>query len=623
MTLAFVALQQSCAQNVFVALGGKAWQFAPNDSLPAWLHRTTLLESKEWLRGELRRRRREQTAAELGTTMKAPDEQPALRALVPLVDEALLSLREKDRTALLLRFYESQSLREVGSALGVNEDAARKRVGSALEKLVLFFQRRGYRTATTAAIAAVLKHTAASTSATTVHAVVNAALQAAPPVLAGMSLLLARLTSLSKVQTAGFCVALAVAPVGWKWNEARAVQTETTVIQSKAAAARAQTEALAAEIARLRARAVRLDSALAAAAQARAERAESTRKVELFKERIRGLLTDPDYRWPEDLPFVRVPKSALGSMEVSLPVAPPGIVKPATCDMLGLTPEERQKIEGGLATYFVAIEERIQTTLYETNRPARGRIPDDALASQAFVVPALGERVTKAAERMIGELRSELGEDRWNLLKPAFETDGGTHSLRRVMNLDAADMLQEVSVWIKQQANEPAKVGYSWSGGSAYFSTGGVALSEFAPERIHDSTVHRLDFVEQSDTRDGWDECSQRRRADRCRLRRARDHTGRARAPQQCVGRVARRICGLGWSQSASGSNEWRHAGAVYDPGQRRAGRELVQQTGLSRDDNARPGARRSAPTVLARLVSNRSRRPREPGQYVDHLAPG
>ena len=76
---------EEVSQNVFAALARKAWQFAPDDSLPAWLHRTTLLESKSWLRGELRRRRREQAAAELGTTMKTPDEEPALRALVPLL----------------------------------------------------------------------------------------------------------------------------------------------------------------------------------------------------------------------------------------------------------------------------------------------------------------------------------------------------------------------------------------------------------------------------------------------------------------------------------------------------------------------------------------------------------
>src|SRR6478735_4543342 len=115
---------EEISQNVFGVLARKAWQFAPDDSLPAWLHKTALLESKSWLRGELRRRRREQTAAELGTTMKTPEDQPAFKALVPTLDEALLSLREKDRTALLLRYYERQSLREMGAAFGVSEDTA-------------------------------------------------------------------------------------------------------------------------------------------------------------------------------------------------------------------------------------------------------------------------------------------------------------------------------------------------------------------------------------------------------------------------------------------------------------------------------------------------------------------
>src|SRR5262249_39569010 len=161
------------------------------DSLPAWLHKTALLESKTWIRGEMRRRRREQAAAELATTMKTPEDQPAFRALLPLLDEALLSLREKDRTALLMRFYESQSLREVGMAFGVTEDTAQKRVQSSLEKLAEFFKRRGFKTASVAAAAAALQNTATTSSATLVSAVVSAALRAAPPAI-GLTALLAR-----------------------------------------------------------------------------------------------------------------------------------------------------------------------------------------------------------------------------------------------------------------------------------------------------------------------------------------------------------------------------------------------------------------------------------------------
>ena len=49
-------------------------------------------------------------------------------------------LREKDRRAIVLRFYEGRNLREVGLALGASEDAAKKRVNRALEKLRNFFR---------------------------------------------------------------------------------------------------------------------------------------------------------------------------------------------------------------------------------------------------------------------------------------------------------------------------------------------------------------------------------------------------------------------------------------------------------------------------------------------------
>src|SRR6266704_374434 len=118
--------------------------------------------------------------------MKTPDE-PTCNALVPLLDEGLLSLRETDRTALLLRYYERQSLREVGAAFGVNQGTAQKRIERALEKLAQFFQRRGFRTASVAATGAALKSTAATVAAETATAVVHAVLHASPAGLTGLT----------------------------------------------------------------------------------------------------------------------------------------------------------------------------------------------------------------------------------------------------------------------------------------------------------------------------------------------------------------------------------------------------------------------------------------------------
>ncbi len=55
--------------------------------------------------------------------------------LLPLLDEQLARLSQADRTALLLRYYERRSLRDVGDVLGISEEAAKKRLQRAVEKL--------------------------------------------------------------------------------------------------------------------------------------------------------------------------------------------------------------------------------------------------------------------------------------------------------------------------------------------------------------------------------------------------------------------------------------------------------------------------------------------------------
>ena len=61
----------------------------------------------------------------------------------PLLDEAMHALDETDRAAVLLRYFENKSLREVGAALGTSDDAAQKRVSRAVERLREFFAKRG------------------------------------------------------------------------------------------------------------------------------------------------------------------------------------------------------------------------------------------------------------------------------------------------------------------------------------------------------------------------------------------------------------------------------------------------------------------------------------------------
>jgi uncharacterized protein (TIGR03435 family) len=133
---------EEITQNVFVALAQAAGKLGSHPTIAGWLHQTALNKSREWLRSELRRRRREQVAVNLDLARAEGDS--VWSSLVPLLDEALLELREPDRLAVILHFMEGRTFHEVGSALGIGEDTARKRVNRCLEQLAHFFRRRGF-----------------------------------------------------------------------------------------------------------------------------------------------------------------------------------------------------------------------------------------------------------------------------------------------------------------------------------------------------------------------------------------------------------------------------------------------------------------------------------------------
>jgi len=195
-------LAQDVAQMVFTDLARKAGSLARREVLTGWLYTSAHFAAAKIVRTENRRRNREEqfmrepsneTAQEAGrVTPCAPD----WEKIRPTLDEVMHELKEAEREAILLRYFENQQFAEIGKKLGLNENAARMRVERALEKLRTVFLRRGV--AATTALASVISANAVQIAPAGLAATLtNASLAAAGT---GTTLTLLKLMTMTKLK---------------------------------------------------------------------------------------------------------------------------------------------------------------------------------------------------------------------------------------------------------------------------------------------------------------------------------------------------------------------------------------------------------------------------------------
>lgn len=432
---------EEITQNVFLELARKSKWLQDRESVAAWLHRAALLEARQWRRSEGRRKIREQTAIKWETTMKTTEDD--LPKDAAMVDEALLQLREKDRQAVLLRFFEGRNNREIGKALGIGEDAARKRIDKALMVMETYFRKRGH----AAGASAILSMAAGAHTASTglAASVVQAALSvhSAQGIGGMLGTWLGGWLGMNRMQYLGMGLAVLLMPALWQQGRLISAEEERKRLASLLGSLHARQEELEQNRFGVQLQIQQLSNSLVLARQAR----------EISRNRQTNLVAGLDprlFRWNATSRTVRLPKDVLkrisfdgknsdwgiGSYpaEVEKVIDKTGRLSPALLEVLGLSGEEQNRLQ----RFVISSVE-----LYRQFANAQARMgglemlaspPPDFLVTNSdtrvWMIPALSENVANWKEQFLSGIDSIIGRERSKILLHQASQDG---SLSRVL----------------------------------------------------------------------------------------------------------------------------------------------------------------------------------------------
>jgi RNA polymerase sigma factor (sigma-70 family) len=233
-----VTLAEDLTQGVFTAMARKAGTLSRHPVLSGWLYNYVRYLAANHHRADQRRQRREQASIKMNTSDSSDETDPLWEEVKPVLDDAMHGLDDKDRNAVVLRFYENQSLREVGAALGLSENAARMRVGRALTKLRNLLAQRGVSSSTSGLATALGVGASFSAPAGMAATVATKALAATACVTTTTTTTLATIMSMTKIKigAAAIIVTAGLGVTALQESRVRQLRKENAELQTKVTA---------------------------------------------------------------------------------------------------------------------------------------------------------------------------------------------------------------------------------------------------------------------------------------------------------------------------------------------------------------------------------------------------
>ena len=205
------------AQQVFATLAQKAWMLTDRTSLAGWLHHAARHVALRATRSETARNRRHDQLA--------LDDPAAPESDVwPMLEEALATLPDAEREAVVMHHLQDRSYAEMAAALGVTEAAARKRVSRGVQNLGSQLRKRGF-----GGSAASLLAGATALQMGTPSVAVAATLTSTAP----LSLTLTTLMAHTAVKLAAVVTFIAAVPIAWQTHANSALRDELTTLEQQ------------------------------------------------------------------------------------------------------------------------------------------------------------------------------------------------------------------------------------------------------------------------------------------------------------------------------------------------------------------------------------------------------